>query len=395
MASYRKRGRVWYYRVVDTDGVQREHRGCSDRRETEAMAAQAETEAARVRAGLSDPKAEARRRHASRPLSRHLADWLAHLTDKGNTAKHATLFTDRARRFAAIVNGGRLAEIDPPKTATKAARDRAAQTVDSLLNSARLEDLTPDAVQRALAVLRAGGRSLATCNHHRAAVRAFSRWAWRDGRTAEDALAGVTGFNAKEDRRHDRRTLGLDDLRRLIRAAQGGTPYRGMTGPARALCYRLAVATGLRYSEIMSITPASFAFGREPATVTVAAGYTKNGEPATLPLPSDLAADLARFVATVTPGRPVFPLPNRGADMLKPDLAAAGIPYRDGAGLVFDFHALRCQCATLADRAGNSPRVVQKLMRHSTLELTGRYTRPRMHDIEAATASLPTQRPPR
>ncbi len=32
-------------------------------------------------------------------------------------------------------------------------------------------------------------------------------------------------------------------------------------------------------------------------------------------------------------------------------------------------------------------------MRHSTLELTGRYTRPRAHDLNAATAGLPTLRP--
>ena len=79
--------------------------------------------------------------------------------------------------------------------------------------------------------------------------------------------------------------------------------------------------------------------------------------------------------------------------MLKVDLAAAGIPYRDPAGLVFDFHSLRCQCATLADQAGVSPRVAQKLMRHSTLELTGRYTRPRMHDVEGAIGALPSLRP--
>ena len=59
------------------------------------------------------------------------------------------------------------------------------------------------------------------------------------------------------------------------------------------------------------------------------------------------------------------------------------------------FHALRCQCATLADAAGVSPRVVQRLMRHSTLELTGRYTRPRAVDIEGAAASLPSLRPDR
>ncbi len=79
--------------------------------------------------------------------------------------------------------------------------------------------------------------------------------------------------------------------------------------------------------------------------------------------------------------------------MLRADLAAAGIPYRDASGLVFDFHSLRCQLATLADAAGVSPRVVQRMMRHSTLELTGRYTRPRMHDLAGATAALPTLRP--
>jgi len=60
---------------------------------------------------------------------------------------------------------------------------------------------------------------------------------------------------------------------------------------------------------------------------------------------------------------------------------------------VFDFHALRCQCATLADQAGVTPRVVQKLMRHSTLELTGRYTRPRAVDIDAAASMLPSLKP--
>ena len=260
------------------------------------------------------------------------------------------------------------------------------------LASARLADLTRDRAQSALAALRASGLSLQSLNHHRAACRAFTRWAWKDGRTVEDALVGLTGYNPREDRRHDRRTLAVEELRRLIASAQRGESYRRMTGPARALCYRLAVATGLRFSEIASITPASFDLCAAP-TVTVAAAYTKNGEPATLPLPADLAADLASFLAELHSEAPVFPLPDKGAAMLRADLAAAGIPYRDAAGLVFDFHSLRCQCATLADAAGVSPRVVQRMMRHSTLELTGRYTRPRMHDLASATAAMPTLRP--
>ena len=393
MASLRKRGRVWYYRVTDADGVKREVKGCPDRRATEEMARAAESEAARTRAGLIDPNAEARRRQAGRPLAAHIDDWHAHLIAKGGTAKHASLFVERARRLAAIVAGGGLEEIDPPRSAPKAVRDGAATRKGGLLGSARLFDLTSARAQAALAVLKDGGRSLATCNHHRSAIRAFSRWAWRDGRTADDALIGLAGYNAKEDRRHDRRTLSVDELRRLIAAAHRGDAYRRMTGPARALCYRLAVATGLRFSEIASITLASFALSGDSPSVTVAAGYTKNGEPATQPFPDDLATDLAPLVAATRPGCPVFPLPDRGADMLKSDLQSAGIPYRDAAGLVFDFHSLRCQCATLADAAGVSPRVVQRMMRHSTLELTGRYTRPRLSDLAGATNALPTLRP--
>ncbi len=205
-------------------------------------------------------------------------------------------------------------------------------------------------------------------------------------------LRGVKGFNVKEDRRHDRRTISLDELQKLVETAEHGPKVLGVPGPVRALCYRLAVATGLRYAEIRSITPDSFDW--DAPSVSVTAAYTKNGDPATLPLPADLADDLALFVATLPAGEPIFPLPDeKGAEMLRADLEAADIDYQDASGLFFDFHSLRCQTATLADAAGVSPRVVQRLMRHSTLELTGRYTRPRAVDIDAAASMLPSLRP--
>ena len=391
MASFRKIGKKWYYRVVDADGIQRERAGCSDRRETERMAAAVETEIARERAGLSDPRAKVLRRYEATPIGEHLDDFRATLLAKGDTAKHVGLFVDRARRVVAIVLGGRLDVIDPPKRSTRAQREVARDAVDRLLAGGRLSDLTGSRVQSALSTLRESSRSLATCNHHRTAIRGFSRWAWHDGRTRDDALVGVSGFNAKEDRRHDRRTISVDELRSLIAAAEAGKPYRKMTGKARALCYRLAVATGLRYSEIGSIRPESFA--ADWSVVTVEAGYTKNGEPARLDIPPDLAGDLRAFVAAIKPGEPIFALPERGADMLRIDLEPAGIEYRDASGQVFDFHSLRCQHATLLDAAGISPRVVQKMMRHSTLELTGRYTRPQANALRSAAESLPSLRP--
>jgi integrase len=323
-------------------------------------------------------------------LTDHLADWHASLTAKGHTAKHADQSTDRVRRLIAVMFEAKPDDVDG-KTMTRPQQEQARLLIARLVGKARLADLTADRVQSTLATIRESGRSLQTCNHYRACVRAFTHWAWKGSRLRSDPLIGLAGYNANEDRRHDRRTVSLEELRRLIEAAEHGPTYQSMSGPVRSLCYRLAIATGLRYSEIASIQPPSFDW--EAPSVTVDAAYTKNGQMATLPIPTDLADDLRLYVESLAVDSPVFPLPAKGSDMLQADLAVAGIPYVDASGLFFDFHSLRCQMATNADAAGVTPRVVQKLMRHSTLELTGRYTKPRVVDIEAAARMLPSLRP--
>ena len=79
------------------------------------------------------------------------------------------------------------------------------------------------------------------------------------------------------------------------------------------MCYRLATATGLRYTEIASVTPGSFALGGDhPTVVVVAAGYTKNGDPATLPHGRELAEDLARWLDGRPAPAPAFGLTKKG-----------------------------------------------------------------------------------
>jgi hypothetical protein len=111
MASLRKKGRTWFFRVVDADGVQREHKGCSDRRATEGMAAAVEAEAARVRSGLTDPKDLAYCKHEARPLVDHLQDFQAALLAKGGTRKHARVTTHRAERVLDLAKAKRISEL--------------------------------------------------------------------------------------------------------------------------------------------------------------------------------------------------------------------------------------------------------------------------------------------
>jgi hypothetical protein len=76
--------------------------------------------------------------------------------------------------------------------------------------------------------------------------------------------------------------------------------------------------------------------------------------------------------------------------MLRHDLDAAEIPYRDGAGKVFDFHALRHQFISMLARSGVHPKTAQELARHSTITLTmDHYTHVGIRDLSAALTSVP------
>ena len=204
MASLRKRSGVWYYRFVDADGIQHERKGCADRRETEAMAAAAELEASKVRAGLIDPKTIGYRDHESKPLADHLTDFRAYIIGKGSTETHAKLTHNRVARL-----------ID-------------------LARAKRVSDLSPSRVQGALRTLRDGGLSLRSIHHHVRVAKAFSRWLWRDGRAREDALAHLTAPNPDPDRRYERRALDADELARLVAAAERGPVVAKLTGADRA-----------------------------------------------------------------------------------------------------------------------------------------------------------------
>jgi integrase len=247
----------WYYAYVDADGVRRTEKGCPDRAATEAMARKAESEAELRRRGVIDAKMDALAAHQARPLSEQVDAWRDALLHEGNTPKHADQTADRVRRLIAVMFGARPDDIDG-KTMKRAQQEKARENISRLVARARLSDLATERVQAALATFRDSGRSAQTCNHYRAGIRAFARWAWRTGRLRENPLVGLAGYNAKEDRRHDRRTLSLEELTRLIAVAERGPDFQAMTGKARSLVYRLAASSGLRFSDIASIRPASF-----------------------------------------------------------------------------------------------------------------------------------------
>jgi len=198
------------------------------------------------------------------------------------------------------------------------------------------------------------------------------------------------GLQEKIARRR-RRALEDAEIGRLLAATEKEPARYGMTGPERALLYRFALETGLRASELRSLTPASVNVADlSRSTVTVAAAHSKHRREDVLPMRRDLAEMLATFIRGRDRSARLLPVPRRTADMLRSDLKAAEIPAEDRSGRVVDFHALRHTCITRLARSGVAPAVAKDLARHSSITLTmDHYTHTVIGDKYAALASLP------
>ena len=355
------KSKKWWGRYRDENGVERRAPLAMDKGAAHAMLNELIKKVERRAIGLDDPFEE----HRRKPLAEHLKDFASHLTNKGSTSDHVKLTKQRA------------------------------ESIISRCKFQRIVDINAGRVQEVLAQLRAEGRSAASSNHYLRAIKMFTRWLVRERRAGDDRLAHLSMLNAKIDQRHERRTLEPKQLAELIEASRRGLPFRDLTGPERALLYLIAINTGLRANELASLMPVNFDLASDPPTVTVEAAYSKHRRRDVLPLRSDLAAIVKEYLANrgLAPGTLLWPgtwSHKASAKMLRKDLAAAGIPYRDEAGRVFDFHALRHQFISNLARAGAHPKEAQALARHSTITLTmDRYTHLGMYDMVAALEKLP------
>ena len=363
-------------------GVYRDHRGVKcktptfgDRAAALRAALDAERQAEAVREGRAAPG----RAGGKELLRDQVAAYLAHLEVRGVSAAHrAEVAADLPR----LIAGAGLT--------TAAAVDAGA--VDLWLERER----------------RTGARratrhprplSLRTRNKWAKKLKAFGAWLDATGRAAANPFRRLTVANEAADPRHVRRAIPAAELLALLAAARGSTRvYRGLSGPDRAALYLAAAWTGLRADSLRALTPESFAAAGGVATaVTARAETTKGLKAHTVPLPADAGAWLGRWLAGKAPGRPVWAMTSYCdgdlAKVLRADLKAAGIPYRDATGAAFDFHALRGQCATLLVEAGVPPAVIQRILDHSDPRLTARYTRLSDRALADGVAKLPSLGP--
>ncbi len=142
-------------------------------------------------------------------------------------------------------------------------------------------DVQGSKVQWFISTVRAGKKpaSAQTQNYYLRDFKSFCRWAVADGRLNQspvEHLRPLPASRVRNDRRHERRVLSVDEATRLLNATAAAPERHGMAGQERAMLYRLAIETGLRASEMRSLTRASFELESAEPTVTVQAADTKN-----------------------------------------------------------------------------------------------------------------------
>ncbi len=352
----KKQSQKYYTRLIDAEGIKRTIPLYTDKTASMHKALQLKREFEQASEGITDQYKE----HRKRPLVEHLVEFQQSLLAKGGTAKHAKQVTSRVKQ---IVEDCKF------KTWT---------------------DIQPSKIQKYLAGLRNNGQGISaqTFNFYLKAIKQFCKWMVQDRRAGTSPLEHLKGVNVRTDRRHDRRALEPDDVRRLLEATTAAPERFVMTGYQRATLYRLAVETGLRASELRSLTVSSFDL--DNCTVTIQAAYSKHRRQDVLQLRPDTTEQLRSFFAGKMPSVQVFHMPDKTAKMLQADLVDAKIPYVDDSGRYADFHSLRHTTGSWLAANNVHPKVAQAIMRHSDINLTmSRYTHILTGQESEAVSKLP------
>jgi integrase len=248
----------------------------------------------------------------------------------------------------------------------------------------KLSEVTPSRVQPALATIRLTRKSK-TANEHLVSLRAFVSLMIDEGHIPVDPIRRVGQYRVDDATK--RRALSQTEAQKMISAAEvSRRTISGWTGAERAMLYRLALSTGFRRSELLSIEPHMISFLTTPPFITLPPDKTKNRKGAKQVIPDELAATLAEFTKRKARFKPIFDsyATIKLSRMVRMDAKAAGIVLDTAEGRI-DCHALRHTYVTWLVRSGVDIGTVRTMARHHSAAFTlQRYSH--TSDVAAAEA---------
>ena len=214
--------------------------------------------------------------------------------------------------------------------------------------------------------------SYRTHNGYLQAIKQFNQWMNIYKGIAIVELRHISKLNPKNDRRDISRVLSDDECITLLLSLKG--IHHGLISSERKLVYLFGLEAGLRWGEITKLKVSDIDLNSRKVIIRPEIEKARRG--GEIPLSNNLFLSIKEYL--LNPIR----LPNcklfeniwmdKGAEMLRKDLESANIPYTTREGNA-NFHALRHTFCTNLAKSGATPQLAQRLMRHSTVNLTTNY----------------------
>lgn len=342
---------TWSIRYTNAVGKRMQENGFWTGDEAAIRLRDAKREVNEERAGIRT----SRIKQNEKPLAEHLDDFQQSLEDREISPAQVKLVVGRLRR--------------------------AFDAIGVLL----LSDLNANSFQAYLASQRKQGRSQQTCKHIVRHAKQFAKFLLDDERVETDPFQKLRPPKVSE-RCHRRRALTSDECTKLLKAVQECSQMYGLSGADQEVLFLVALNTGFRASELSRLVVADVHLDGEYPHVSLSATDTKNKDEARIPLRDPAVVEILKSWiigkprnAKLWPGN--WASSRGGSKLMKQALKSAEIQY-EVDGRKADFHALRYTFITNLIKAGESPAYVQRLARHSDINLTYRvYTDLGLEDL--------------
>lgn len=333
----------WVAEWTDERGFHhRESTGCTSKEMAQHFLRNKEIEVERIKAGIVSREEIMQSEQQHVPVTQHLDAF-----DTGRKAK--------------AISTQQISEVR-----------KKLNVIFDFMNVSNLREVNSDKIDEYIVFRKESGNATQTINNDLSALRSFFTWCIDTGRILQSPMRNKKQLSRAAGNKTEKRAFTEKELELLWTAVRGRRGVGKDFRQERELIYQTMLGTGLRSSELASIKVNQVT----PTHIILESPNEKNRNGTYQPITEELSFLLTQWIESRD---------KRSNDFLfvfnkhsifgyfERDCIKAGINRIDDRGHVLVVHSFRKTFGTRLARAGVPLTTTQRLMRHSSPELTAKY----------------------